>query len=73
MTTTFKNLDELDDEAMRLYDAGEMTEERYRQLLEAGLALGYRLGSMDFLIGSGETQWFSRFAADLHERRKQTA
>lgn len=67
----FRDLNELEDEAERLYNAGEMTEARYRQLLEVGLELGYRLGSMDFLIGAGDSEWFVRFAADLHEKRKE--
>jgi hypothetical protein len=73
VTTTFQNLNQLDDEAERLFDAGEMTEERFRALLEVGLSLGYRLGSMDVLIGLGDSEWFSRFAAELAEKRKQPA
>lgn len=60
----FRNLDDLDQEALRLIASGEMTEDRHRALLTAGLALGHDFAEMDFLVGCGEFAWFERLAKD---------
>ena len=65
MTPRFQNLNDLDREAVRLFEAGEMTEARYRELLKAGIALGYSTEDMDFLIGSGKVEWLMRLSAEL--------
>lgn len=70
MTTKFRNLDALDNEALRLKASGQMTEDRYRDLLTAGLSLGHDFAEMDFLVGCGQYLWFERFAAESHTKHR---
>lgn len=70
MTTKYKTLTELDEEALRLRRAGEMSYEKFKELFFNGVELGFSDDDMDFMIGASGGDLYKRLVRETAAKAK---